>query len=112
MTGNLEVDEKRAMHASATFVAYIRRARSEELPRVPHTSDVGSLLRVSEDSERGSTRTFDCLCFFTFSILDRFGPHASAIPNAVRLLEMRSFGFDSHRPLHKFAKFPLILALL
>lgn len=40
---------------------------------VPHTLDVGSLRRNVDDSERASTKRFDGLCRFSFSILDLFG---------------------------------------
>ena len=61
--------------------------------------EVGAVLRDVEDSERASSARFDWLWRLTLSILDRYGPRALAIPNAVSVLETRGFGFDSHRPL-------------
>ena len=66
---------------------------------VPHTSDVGFPRRRFAEPERGLTKRLDWLCLFSLSILDRFGPRASAIPNSASLLRMLSMGFDSHRPL-------------
>jgi len=88
-----------AMRASGPLLLTVGTRRGITA-HVPHTSDVGFSRRNFAEPERGSTKRFDWLCRFSLSILDRFGPRASTIPNSASLLRMRSIGFDSHRSLH------------
>src|SRR5882724_3715620 len=71
--------EKRFMRASATVLACLGRAQSEELP---HTFPIlrtwvrcGVMSRISKEAHR---RGFTGFVVSVFRILDRFGPRASA----------------------------------
>ncbi len=71
--------EKRAMSASATVLACLGRAQSEELP---HTFPIlrtwvrcGVMSRISKEAHRRDLTGF---VVSVFRILDRFGPRASA----------------------------------
>src|SRR5437899_9579489 len=71
--------EKRSMRASATVLACLGRAQSEELP---HTFPIlrtwvrcGVMSRISKEAHRRDLTGF---VVSVFRILDRFGPRASA----------------------------------
>src|SRR6267143_4975736 len=98
--------EKRAMSASATVLACLGRAQSEELP---HTFPIlrtwvrcGVTSRISKEAHRRDLTGF---VVSVFRILDRFGPRASAtqpkIPSNRRCHRMAGQTLGHYRILKK-----------